>query len=114
MLHYGNAPAHSTHFTREFLTKHNISLVLHARMHTFFLLDSEPNDFSLLITFKSTPPPKRFHEVPQIVQSAIQELNNNLKEQYQKCFNKQQESRRGANNFRTVSICPGSCRRENK
>jgi hypothetical protein len=31
---------------------------------------------------------KSFHKVPEIMQGAIQELNNILKEQYQKCLNK--------------------------
>jgi hypothetical protein len=88
MLHYGNPPAHSTHFTREFLTKHNIPLVLHTH---FLLLDLEPYDFSLLIKFKSVRNNKRFREMPEIVQNAIQELKNILKEQYQKCFNMLQD-----------------------
>jgi hypothetical protein len=74
MLHYSNAPAKSTQCIREFLTKYNISLVLppppHTHTHTLFSPHMEPNDFSILTKFKSTPNKKRFHKVPEIMQDA--------------------------------------------
>jgi hypothetical protein len=41
-----------------------------------------------------------------VAESVIQELNNALTEQYQKCFNMQYDMEGTESNFRTDSICP--------
>jgi hypothetical protein len=79
MLHYGNAPSHTSFLTRELLTKYNMTVVLH------------PPYFSLFPHLKIKLNGRHFHTI-ELIEALSQVMLNTLTEHdFQDAFEKWQK-----------------------
>jgi len=67
MLHHDNAPAHASLFICEFLTKHEMTVVLQPP----YFPDLVPADFLLFLKLKSSLKCRRFQMVEEIEENLI-------------------------------------------
>lgn len=82
LLHHDNAPAHSALKTREFLTKHSITLLPHPPYST----DLAPCDFFLFPKLKIPLKGKRFETISEIKANATKALKVFSEDACHECF----------------------------
>jgi len=86
LLHHNNAPAHTSLVVREFLTKSNMTTVLHAS----YSPDLAPCDFYVLPEMKLRLKGRRFISIEEIQAESQQVLNTLTPEDFNECFQKWQ------------------------
>jgi transposase len=82
MLHHGNAPAHVSLIIRNYLAKHQISVVPHPPHSP----DLAPPDFSLLPKLKTSLKGRRFQITEEIQENATRELRAIIESAFQEAF----------------------------
>lgn len=81
-LHHDNAPAHTSHLVRDYLTKNNVNTVPQAP----YSPDMAPCDFFLFPRLKLPLRGKRFETIEAIKENSQKELKAIPKSAYEKCF----------------------------
>ncbi|CAK9826899.1 Mariner Mos1 transposase [Anthophora retusa] len=81
-LHHDNAPAHTSHIVRDYLTKNNINTVPQAP----YSPDMAPCDFFLFPRLKLPLRGKHFETIEAIKENSQKELKAIPKSAYGKCF----------------------------
>ncbi|CAK9833775.1 Mariner Mos1 transposase [Anthophora retusa] len=81
-LHHDNAPAHTSHIVRDYLTKNNINTVPQAP----YSPDMAPCDFFLFPRLKLPLRGKHFETIEAIKENSQKELKAIPKSAYKKCF----------------------------
>ncbi|CAK9799629.1 Mariner Mos1 transposase [Anthophora quadrimaculata] len=81
-LHHDNAPAHTSHLVRDYLTKNNVNTVPQAA----YSPDMAPCDFFLFARLKLPLRGKRFQTIEAIKEKSQKELKAIPKSAYENCF----------------------------
>ena len=84
MLHHDNAPAHASLLIREFLTKHEMTVVPQAP----YSPDLAPADFFLFLKLKSSLKGRQFWMVEEIEENSLWDLRAILQNTFQDMFQK--------------------------
>jgi len=103
MLHHDNAPDHASLFIREFLTKHETTVVPQPP----YSPDLAPTEFFLFPKLKSSLKGRRFQTVEEIEENSIRDLRGipqntfqdafqNCKKSWERCINSGWEYFEGA------------------
>jgi transposase len=84
ILHHDNAPAHASLLIRDFLAKHETTVLPRPP----YSPDLAPADFFLFQKLKSTLKGRRFHSVVEIKEKSLEDLRAIPKNAFQDCFRK--------------------------